>query len=45
MIDSITFKLFGKKETVYRVLGASGEPVQVFGTRAEAEAYVAQSGI
>lgn len=40
-IDKITFKLFGKKSTVYRVLDANGEVVQCFETLAEAQGYVA----
>jgi transposase-like protein len=44
-IDSIIIKLFGTKSTIYRVLDNSGEPLQVFETRAEAEAYVAQDGV
>lgn len=40
-IDKLTIKLFGKKETVYRVLDADGEVLRVFATLAEAQAHVA----
>lgn len=40
-IDKITFKMFGKKTTVYRALNADGEVVQVFETLEAAQAYVA----
>lgn len=40
-IDKLTFKLFGKKTTVYRALDENGEVVQVFETLEAAQAYVA----
>lgn len=40
-IDTLTIKLFGKKETVVRVL-LNGEVVQVCEDRAEAEAWIAK---
>lgn len=40
-IDKITFKMFGQKTTVYRVLDANGEVVKVFETLSAAQAYVA----
>jgi hypothetical protein len=38
-IDQITIKLFGKKETCFRVF-KDGELVKVCATKAEAEAFI-----
>ena len=38
-ITKLTIKLFGNKETLYRVLDADGEVVQVFSTLEEAKAF------
>lgn len=40
-IDKITVKFLGKKETIFRAI-QDGEVVQVFETKAEAEAWVAE---
>lgn len=39
-INAITIKLFGNKNTVFRVLNATGEVVQVLATKEEAEAWI-----
>jgi hypothetical protein len=40
-INKLTIKLFGKKETIFRVLDKDGEVVKVFLTLEEAQAFVA----
>lgn len=40
-INKFTIKFLGKKETVFRGLDENGEVVQVFATKAEAEAWLA----
>lgn len=40
-VTAIKIKLFGKTETLFRVLDASGEVLQVLETREEAEAWIA----
>ena len=39
-ITAMTIKLFGKKETVFRVFNQTGEIVGVFATKQEAQAFV-----
>lgn len=43
IIDKITIKFLGKKETFYRILDAQGEVLRVFATKEEAQAHVAAS--
>jgi len=40
-VTAIKIKLFGKVDTLYRVLAANGEVLQVLETRQEAEAWIA----
>ena len=42
-ITKMKIKLFGKTETIFRVLDKEGEVLGVFLTQAEAVAYVAAS--
>jgi hypothetical protein len=39
-ISTLKIKLFSNTATMYRVLNAAGEVVQVFDNRAEAEAFI-----
>lgn len=41
ILDKLTIKFLGKKETVYRLLDNNGEVVRVFATKEEAEAALA----
>lgn len=40
-VTALTIKLFGKKETVWRVLDAAGEVVHVAASEADASAWLA----
>ena len=40
IINKITIKFLGKKESMYRVLDDAGEVLQVFMTKEEAEAFI-----